>query len=55
MINFVSEKEQSSLVGYFLAVVLFFSSVAQTIILQHYFHRFVMIFNFIVSECFLFA
>lgn len=39
LIKFIKEKEQNVLVGIFLTTLLFFSSLIQSFVLQHYFHR----------------
>nr|QUF59450.1 ATP-binding cassette transporter Abcc1-6 [Brachionus angularis] len=39
LIKFTKEKNQNPIVGYFLTGLLFFCSVLQTFLIQHYFHR----------------
>nr|QUF59451.1 ATP-binding cassette transporter Abcc1-6-2 [Brachionus angularis] len=39
LIKFTKEKSQKPIVGYFLTGLLFFCSVLQTFLVQHYFHR----------------
>ena len=39
MINFTENKDIDPQIGYFYTGLLFFSSVLQTLLLQHYFHR----------------
>ena len=39
LIKFIKEKEQNILVGLFLTLLLFFCSLIQSFVLQHYFHR----------------
>lgn len=39
IINFIKDKDQKMSVGFFLTILLFLSSFAQSVIMQHYFFR----------------
>lgn len=43
LIAFTINKQQDQIIGYFLAVLLLFTSVVQSILINHYFHRMLIV------------